>query len=98
MLNSVFSMVEKDPGLKDKLKFLAMGQGNDEMAVKMWKAFHKIQFPQIPDPDSTFGKAINFSPYPVTMVLDKAGKIVWVHIGAFDNAEEVLKEIKKVVK
>lgn len=32
------------------------------------------------------------------MVLDKSGKIVWLHVGAFDNADEALKGIKAVVK
>ena len=91
-------MVGQDPALKTKIKFLAMGQSADENSVKMWKAFNKIQFPQIPDPKSTFGDAINFHPYPVTMLLDKTGKIVLVHIGAFDNADEVLKEIKAAAK
>lgn len=98
MLNKLFDMVEKDAALKGKVKFLGVGQGNDPNAVKMWKAFNKIPFPQIPDPKSTFGDALKFHPYPVSLVLDKTGKILWVHIGAFDSAEEALKEIKKVVK
>jgi thiol-disulfide isomerase/thioredoxin len=98
VMNSLFNSVQQDPALKDKLKFLAMGQGNDDNAVKMWKAFHKVPFALFPDPQSTFGKALNFSPYPVTVVLDKTGKILFVHIGAFDNADEVLKKIKAVVR
>lgn len=97
-MNSLYSLVQQDPALKGKLVFLAMGQANDETAVKMWKAFHKVAFPLLPDTGSTFGKALNFSPYPVTVVLDKTGKIVFVHIGAFESADEVLKNIKAVVK
>ena len=98
VLNALFNTVQGDPQLKDKLKFVAMGQGNDESAIKMWKAFHKVPFPLLPDPNSTLGKAINFSPYPVTMVLDKSGKIVWVHVGAFETADEALKSIKAAIK
>ncbi|MFH1596677.1 MAG: TlpA disulfide reductase family protein [Pseudomonadota bacterium] len=97
-LNSLFNMVQQDAKLKDKIKFMAVAQGNEAPQLGMWKAFHKVPFPLIPDPDSSFGKALNFSPYPVTVVLDKSGKILLVHIGAFDNAEEVLKEIKKIAK
>ncbi len=98
VLNNLYNMVQKDAALKGKLKFLAMGQNNDDNAVKMWKTFHKVPFPVLPDTGSTFGKALNFSPYPVTVVLDKTGKIVFVHVGAFDNADEVLQKIKGVVK
>ncbi len=98
MLNKLFDLVQQDKALKGKVKFLAVGQGNEENAVKMWKVFHKIQFPQIPDPKSTYGDAINFHPYPVTLLLDKSGKVLVAHIGTFDSAEEVLKEIKAAVK
>jgi thiol-disulfide isomerase/thioredoxin len=97
-LNQVYNMAQQDADLKGKLKFMAAGQANDEMAVKMWKAFHKVPFPVVPDPDSGLGKALNFSPYPVTFIVNQAGKILWVHIGAFDNPDEIVKEIKKVVK
>ena len=98
VLNKLYTMVQQDAALKSKLKFLAMGQNNDANAVKMWKASHKVPFPVLPDTLSTFGKALNFSAYPLTLVLDRSGKILFVHIGAFKNADKVLKGIKAVVK
>jgi peroxiredoxin len=98
VMNALFNKVQADPQLKDKLKFIGTGQGNEEVQLKMWMAFHKVPFPLVPDPDSTFGKALNFSPYPVTVILDKTGKIVFVHIGAFESADEVIAKIKQVVK
>jgi len=98
VLNNLFAMVQQDPKLKEKIKFLAVGQGDAADKLMLWKAFHKVPFPLIPDVDSAFGKALNFSPYPVTVILDKTGKILVVHIGAFESADEVLKDIKKVVK
>lgn len=98
ILNKLHDLVLKDPALKDKIKFMSVGAGNDEMAAKMWKGFQKVPFPVIPDPNGALGKALNFSPYPVSMVVDKSGKILWVEIGTFDSAEEGLKGIKSVVK
>jgi thiol-disulfide isomerase/thioredoxin len=98
VMNGLYNLVNQDAKLKDKLKFLAAGQGNDEGAVKMWKVFYKIPFPVVPDKDTKLGNALNFHPYPVTVILDKKGTVVFAHIGAFDNAEEVLKGIKAVVK
>ncbi|MFI5332302.1 MAG: peroxiredoxin family protein [Desulfobaccales bacterium] len=97
-LNELYNKVQQDAALKDKVKFMSVGQGNDETQVKMWKAFQKVPFAVIPDPNATLGKALNFSPYPVTMVVDKSGKILWVEIGAFESADEALKGIKAVVK
>ncbi len=97
-LNELYNKVQQDPALKDKLKFMSVGQGNDEMQVKAWKVIQKVPFAVIPDPNATLGKALNFTPYPVTMVVDKTGKILWVEIGAFESADEALKGIKAVVK
>lgn len=98
MLNKLYNLANQDPTLKDKLKFLAVGKDDNDIKMKMWKAFHKVPFPLIADPNGIFAKALNFANYPVTMVLDKSGKIVWVHVGAFDNDEEALKGIKAVIK
>jgi peroxiredoxin len=98
VMNALFDKVEKDAQLKDKLKFIGTGQGNEDVQMKMWMAFHKVPFPLVPDPDSSFGKALNFTPYPVTVILDKTGKILFVHIGAFESPDEVLPKIKAVVK
>ncbi len=98
VINNLYNLVQQDAALKAKLKFLGMAQGNAAGPVQMWKTFHKVPFPLIPDLNSSFGKAMNFSPYPVTVVLDKTGKVVFVHIGAFESAEEVLKDIKQAVK
>jgi thiol-disulfide isomerase/thioredoxin len=98
IMNQLYSLVGQDAALKDKVKFMGLGQGNDANAVKMWKAFQKIPFPQIADPKSTFGDALNFHPYPVSALLDKSGKILWVHIGTFESADEALKGIKGVAK
>jgi len=98
VLNKLYEMVEQDPKLKNKVKFLSVGQGNDANAVKMWQTFHKVPFPVIPDPESKLGKAMNFSPYPVSTLLDKSGKVVWVHVGSFEGADEAFNGIKKAVK
>lgn len=98
ILNRLFEMVSKDAALKDKVRFISAGQGNDETAAKMWKAFHKVPFPVLPDADRKLSKAINFSPYPVSLLVDKSGKVLWAHIGTFENADEAFKGIKAVVK
>jgi peroxiredoxin len=98
VMNALFAKVEADAQLKDKLKFVGTGQGNEAPQLKMWQAFHKVPFPLVPDPDNSYGKALNFTPYPVTTILDKTGKVVFVHIGSFENADEVLAKIKAVVK
>jgi thiol-disulfide isomerase/thioredoxin len=98
VMDKLFAMVQQDPQLKNKLKFLGAGQGNSAQQVKIWKSFQKVPFALVPDPNSAFGKALNFSPYPVTVVMNKAHKILLVQIGTFEDAGEVFQKIKAVVK
>jgi hypothetical protein len=97
LMNSLFNLVENDAQMKDKLKFVGAGQGDDETKMKRWKASHNVPFALVPDPDSSFGKAMNFTPFPVIVVLDKTGKILFVQIGAFESANEVFTKIKAIV-
>jgi alkyl hydroperoxide reductase subunit AhpC len=98
VLNALFNQVQGDSNLKNKIKILAVTQGQDQMAAKMWKAVQKVPFPVVPDQDRKLSKALNFSPYPVTVILDKNGKVLWAHIGAMEDAGDGMKGIKQVVK
>lgn len=98
VMNQLYNAVSQDPQLKDKMKFLAVGQGDGPEKIKMWKAFQKVPFAVVPDTKSALGDALNFHPYPVTMIVDKSGKLVFVHIGAFESVDEVMKDIKAAVK
>ncbi len=62
VMNALFAKVEADPQLKAKLKFVGAAQGNEVPQVKMWKAFHKVAFALVPDPNNSYGKALNFTP------------------------------------
>jgi len=60
VLNALFNKVASNPDLKDKIKFLAAAQGQDEKVAKMWKAVRKVPFPVVPDTDWKLSKAMNY--------------------------------------
>jgi peroxiredoxin len=97
-LNNLYNLVNQDAKLKDKLKILAVGHQDNEMKLKAWKAIQKVPFPLIPDEQGQVFNALNLPGTPVSMILDKNGKVQWVHIGAFDSADSALKEIKQALK
>jgi thiol-disulfide isomerase/thioredoxin len=98
VLNILYGKVQSDSSLKDKVKFISAGQGNELSAVQMWKKFHKVPFAVVPDADRKLSKAMNFGPYPVTMLVDKSGKVLWVEVGQFENVDSAFSGIKKAVK
>ena len=98
VLNALFAKVGSDPELKDKIKFVAAAQGQDQAVVKMWKKAYKVPFAVVPDTGWKLSKAMHYSHYPVTMLVDKDGKVLWVHIADFENPNWALAGFKKVVK
>jgi peroxiredoxin len=98
VLNTLFGKVQSDPSLKSKVKFISAGQGNELSAIQMWKKFHKVPFAVLPDADRKLSKAMNFGPYPVTMLVDKSGKVVWVEVGQFESVDKAFSAIKNAVK
>jgi peroxiredoxin len=100
IMNTIFSRVQQDPELKNKVRIVAEMQGDTGDKVKAWKDLHKVAFPMIPDPESTLGDALNFHPYPVTFVLDKKGKIVYLIVGEMkgEDVNEVLSWLKDTLK
>jgi thiol-disulfide isomerase/thioredoxin len=98
MVNALYKKVAGDPALKDQLKFVAAAQGQDQKVAKMWKTVQKVPFAVVPDSDWKLSKAMHYSHFPVTMLVDKNGKLLWVHIAEFDSANEALAAIKKALK
>jgi peroxiredoxin len=100
VISSIFSKVQQDPALKNKVKFAAELQGDAADKVNAWKEQHKIAFPLIPDPEATLGDVLNYHPYPVTFVLDKNGKIVYLLVGKMesDDVGYVISWIKDTLK
>ncbi len=98
VLNVLFSKVASDPNLKNKIKFVSAAQGQDESPVKMWKMLYKVPFALTPDADRKLSAAMGFSPYPVTMLVNKSGKVLWVEVGQFENVDKAFSGIKKAAQ
>lgn len=97
-LNKLFTLVSQNAKMKDKLKIVATGFQDNDMKLNAWKAIQKVPFPLIPDMDGKVFNALKLPGTPVSVIVDKQGKVYWVHVGAFENADEVLKEIKAALK
>jgi peroxiredoxin len=66
--------------------------------LKAWTAIQKVPFPLISDGKGQVFNLLNLPGTPVSIVVDKKGKVHWVEIGAFEKAETALKEIKGALK
>ncbi len=77
---------------------MATGYQDNEFKLKFWQAQFKVPFPLVSDMEGQVFNALKLPGTPVHIIMDKQGKVHWVHVGAFEDAEAVLKEIKAALK
>ena len=97
-MNRLYNLVAKSD-LKDKVKFIAVGESDNGSSLQRFKAANKVPFPMVPDPDWDIGvELFHISGTPTTVLVDKSGKVLLVEDGVFDNAGAVFNKIKAKIK
>jgi len=103
--NEVFNVVKRDPGMKDKVKWMGVGVGNNEREVESFRKARSIPFPIVTDIHFDFYEAVGGSggirtPFTLLVRKDEKGKgiIVDSHMGFRRNTEEIIDEIKAALQ
>ncbi len=97
-MNRLYNLVAKSE-IKDKVKFIAVGESDNHASLQRFKAAHKVPFPMVPDPDWDIGVDLfHISGTPTTVLVDKHGKVLLVQDGFFSNAGATFKKIKAKIK
>jgi peroxiredoxin len=97
VVNRLYNLVTKSD-LKDKVKFLGVGETDNRSSLQQFKAAHKVPFPLVADPDCEIGSTFNISGTPTTVLMDKHGKVLLTEVGTFESASQMFKKIKAKVK
>jgi thiol-disulfide isomerase/thioredoxin len=105
IFNEVFDAVEKDPAMKGKVKWIAVGVGNNETEVAFFRKEKNIPFAILPDIHFDLYQAIGGPGgvrTPLTLLIrkDKKGRgiVIHSHIGMLHDKEEILDEIKAALQ
>jgi hypothetical protein len=98
VLNKVSSMVQEDPDLKGRVKFIAIGTGNNQREVDSFRQEMQIPFPIVPDPQYGAYEAIGEPGVtPFTIILRRANSrhiAVLSKAGFIREPEIILKNLK----
>jgi peroxiredoxin len=98
VVNRLYNLVAKSD-LKDKVKFIAVGESDNGSSLQRFKTAYKVPFPMVPDPDWDIGVDVfHIAGTPTTVVVDKSGKVLLMESGVFDNPAQVFKKLKARLK
>ena len=94
---------EKLPKWKQEADFNFMTISIDESRAEgLVRSYAKSQgwdFPYYIDPNSDLKRSLNFQTVPFTMIIDKTGKVAYMHSGYEEGSEEeVFAKIKELAK
>jgi hypothetical protein len=97
VLVQVYSRVDKDPQLKGRIKFIGIGEGNNEKEVESFKAEKQVPFPFLADPKFLVYESIGepgVAPLSLHLRKTEAGLLVtYLKAGLTKDPGQVLKEL-----
>lgn len=98
-MNQVFSIIENDPALKGKVKFIAIAAGNNQQEANSFREEKKVPFPIVPDSKFLAYEAIGDpGATPITLTLRKTDSgllVARMKIGLTRHPEAILKLINE---
>ncbi|MFH1351917.1 MAG: TlpA disulfide reductase family protein [Pseudomonadota bacterium] len=100
LLNSLYEAIEKDPGLKGKIKLIGIGAGNSPFEVGVFKDKYNIAFPLFADENFTAHKHLGETrtPYFIAIKINDDGshKVIYSKLGSIKGVEPFLKLIAQL--
>jgi peroxiredoxin len=90
----LYRQIENNPDLKDKMKLIGIGAGNNLLEIEVFKQNYNIPFPIFPDENFKIHKALGEVRTPFFIALKMEGdgshEIVHTHLGGLTDARAFL--------
>ena len=103
--NDVFRAIDKDPTMRQRVKWLAVGVGNNPREVKAFRKMKEIPFPIVPDAhfdlyDAIGGPGGIRTPFTLLVRRDQEGRAIVIdsHMGLRQETEEIVEGIKAALQ
>jgi len=95
VVNRVYNLIKEDKKLGSDIKIIGIGLGTQPEDLPAYKKAFKVEFPLFADPKKDLQKLLKVQGVPLTVLLDKNGKVLLSHAGAIGNFDAFVGEIKK---
>jgi thiol-disulfide isomerase/thioredoxin len=99
LVNELYDIIQKNPGIKEKVKLIGIGAGNTPFEVKIYRNQYNIQFPLFPDEAFSIHKAVGEVRTPYFFVIkrntDGSNNIIYSKVGSILDPHQFLEMILK---
>jgi len=95
VVNRVYNIFKEDKNLGKDIKIIGIGLGTQPEDMPGYKKAFKLEFPLFSDPNKEIQKKLKVQGVPLTVLLDKNGKVLMSHTGAIGNFDAFVGDIKK---
>ena len=99
-MNELYAKIEKDPELKDRVKMIGIGAGNDKWDIAEYEDMYR--FPIVPDEDYEFHNLVGApaTPFLIFGRLYGQGRLFVVdsHLGRLEDSAKILSMVRKAFK
>lgn len=96
--NKIYKVIQDDPVLNKDIKVIGVGLTNKQQEIDIYKKTFRVDFPLIADPEKAIAEKTGIKDIPMTVLVDKKGKVLLSHLGVIENMDDFLKEIRELHK
>jgi len=101
LMNRLYKAFKRDEELKDRVRMLGIGVGNNRIQLAHFRQEKRIPFPLIPDEDFKAFEAIGYpGGTPFTIIVKREGGDFIVkdtHLGVIENRKAYMDKVRKIL-
>jgi len=95
LANQLYKSIKEDKELSKNTKMIGIGLASEPKEIALYKQRFKVEFPLFPDPQKEAKTKSKVKRVPLTIVVDKSGKVLMSHLGVIKNIDVFLGYIRK---
>ena len=93
--NQLYKSIKEDKELSKDIKMIGIGLASKSKEIAVYKQKFKVEFPLFPDPQKKAKTKSKVKRVPLTILIDKSGKVLMSHLGVIKNLDAFLGKIRK---